>query len=300
MPPGASSEVSEVRSIREDSADEADSVARIVRWRAVRLRAARQAQQVREARVRVLTLARAAHQAREAQLRADRAGGPAHQDRETRLRFARAAQDAEQTRETPRREATAAGAAEQFRETRLREARAAREAQQVRETLLRVVNASREERERAREVRERTRGATRDESEIFITRVTTLLACICLLRFQQPLFSNHIIVFFLRYAFFEIFITARDVEVIFRATCRNHARWLLQICHTDDFEQREMAWELLERMRADSLVHYLPQLIRGLPHDRRYAIRYLHCMVGGADPVPITRGRTMMSLLERV
>lgn len=249
MPPRTPAEL---RRMRVDVALEANGLAGLSRERA--LRAIRHAQQASEARVRVFRL-----------------------DREIQPR------EAEQRIEAQRREA------QQVREAQRRDARAARVAQQVREARLRVVRAAREAREWAREDRERPRRSTRNELGFFLYRATILLACICLLRFQQPFFSNHTIIFLLQDAFPEISITARDVEVLFRATCRNHTSWVVEICHMDDFEQRTTAWGLLGIMRAEAMINYLPQLTREYFHDRRYGIRYLQYYLVGVSIEEVDR-----------
>lgn len=111
--------------------------------------------------------------------------------------------------------------------------------------------------------------------ELVLNRATTLLACICLLRYQRSDWDDHHIARLLRDSFPDISIHYHDVDVLFHATCRNRSRWVLEMRNADSVLQRAMGRELEALLQTNTLAH-LPQLPQERYHDRREAIRYLH------------------------
>ncbi|MCJ1426820.1 hypothetical protein MMC29_004723 [Sticta canariensis] len=118
-----------------------------------------------------------------------------------------------------------------------------------------------------------------NEPELVINRATTLLACICLIRIQNPQWTNQVIADLLQYSFPEFTIYAGDIRVLFHASCRNRPRWVDDMFHRDDFRQRTMGLDLLELLPTNALAH-LPQLPQEHYRDRREGIRYLQELVG--------------------
>ncbi|MCJ1466211.1 hypothetical protein MMC07_004830 [Pseudocyphellaria aurata] len=95
-----------------------------------------------------------------------------------------------------------------------------------------------------------------------INRATTLLACICLLRINRPGWPSALTASILRLSFPEFFIRARDIEVLFSATCRNRPRWVHamrpgpnmyvdSVRHAYCTHQREITRPVLELLRLN-------------------------------------------------
>lgn len=117
------------------------------------------------------------------------------------------------------------------------------------------------------------------EPELALNRATTLLACICLLRIHCPHWGSHDIALQLHDSFPDIAMQARDIEPLFRATCRNRPGWVRAMRQVDDPLQQAIARDMLELLHTTVLAH-LPQLPQEHHQDPRDAIRYLRALVG--------------------
>lgn len=126
-------------------------------------------------------------------------------------------------------------------------------------------------------VRQQARMAVQSEPELVLSRAAALLACICLLRLHNPHWNDHFIASHLGSSFPEVSIDARDVDILFRSTCRNRPDWVRGMRHADDSEQAAIAGEILSVLRTAVLRHTVP-----IPrdHDPRAAVRCLWHLVG--------------------
>lgn len=125
-------------------------------------------------------------------------------------------------------------------------------------------------------VRQHARMAVQNEPELVLSRAAALLACICLLRLHNHHWNDYFIASHLSSSFPEVSIHARDVDILFRATCRNRPDWVRAMRHVNDSDQAAIAGEMLSVLRAAALHHMvrIPQ-----EHDPRAAIKYLWQLV---------------------
>lgn len=126
-------------------------------------------------------------------------------------------------------------------------------------------------------VRQQARMAVQSEPELALSRAAALLACICLLRLHNPHWNDYLIASHLGSSFPEVSIDARDVDILFRATCRNRPDWVRGMRHADDSDQAAIAHEIRSVLRTAVLGHMV-QIPRD--HDPRAAVRCLWDLVG--------------------
>lgn len=117
--------------------------------------------------------------------------------------------------------------------------------------------------------------AVRRQNEVPRNRHAALLTCMCLLRFHNPDWSDERIARNLSYSFPETSIHARDVDTLFRATCRNRPEWVRIMRQVNNGIQAAIAEELQIVLQAHWLRH--AQIPRD--YDRRATIRYLWDLV---------------------
>ena len=127
-----------------------------------------------------------------------------------------------------------------------------------------------------------TQPAASDQAQLELNRPTTLLACICMIRLYRPVWGDDLIADYLSRSFPDMLITARDVDTLFEATCRNHPDWVADMRRVYDIHQRALAYEMLDLLLHGTLAD-LP-LLPVPPYDirrgRREGIRYLQDLVG--------------------
>lgn len=152
-----------------------------------------------------------------------------------------------------------------------REARESEWDREIEEQARRAVAATQEQ--------ARIAAAATQEPILILNRATTLLACICLLRFRLPHLSDSFIAVLLRHNFPEIAIHARDIETLFHATCLNRPSWVRNMRRQHAFEERRIGLSLIAFMQRYGFAH-MPQMPQQRYRDRREAIRYLQDLVG--------------------
>ncbi|MCJ1271502.1 hypothetical protein MMC22_011404, partial [Lobaria immixta] len=130
----------------------------------------------------------------------------------------------------------------------------------------------REARERARE---QTGGVVaQNEPELVLNRATTLLACICFVRFRFPYWSDSTVADYLSGSFPEMSIHAHDVDALFRATCHNRPGWVRDMRYVNSRQQTEITRGMLDVLQHDVLAD-LVLVHQERSRDPRAAIRYL-------------------------